>query len=197
MELLLVMAIIVMLAAVATPSFRGAMRNVSLKSAASEVRAELTKAHVVAMKTGRTQVFQYELGGSKFKVEPYSDGSDALEGTGEDTTTKSVAPQPADPNDPELLPGERRLPEGVTFTLGDSAIESRAQRIEQELGSAGANWSRPILFFPDGSSVDAFIVVGNEYDTGIRLDLRGMTAAVKVGDVASLQQLESAASASR
>jgi hypothetical protein len=58
------------------------------------------------------------------------------------------------------------------------------------LGSSGANWSRPILFFPDGSCVDAFIVVGNEHQTGIRVELRGMTAAVKVGNVSDLSQLE-------
>jgi type II secretory pathway pseudopilin PulG len=196
MELLLVMAIIVALAAVAAPSFRGAMRNISLKSAVSEVRAEMTKAHVLAMKSGRTQVFQYELGGSKYKLEPWIDGSEAVEGQGNDPAAVATR-QPGAGADPDLLPGERRLPEGTKFTVGDSAIESRSQRIEQELGSAGANWSRPILFFPDGSSVDAFLVIGNEFDAGIRLDLRGMTAAVKVGDVGSLQALEYAQPASR
>jgi hypothetical protein len=49
------------------------------------------------------------------------------------------------------------------------------------------------LFFPDGSSADAFIVVANDYDVGIRLDLRGMTGSVRVGQMTPLQDLESGA----
>src|SRR5205085_6372533 len=70
----------------------------------------------------------------------------------------------------------------IYFTAGDAAVESRAERIEREVGtsgSGGVTWSRPILFFTDGSAVDAFVVVGNEHNSGIRIDLRGMTSALK------------------
>jgi prepilin-type N-terminal cleavage/methylation domain-containing protein len=190
MELLLVLAIIVVAAAAVAPSFRGVMRNASLKSAADTVRADLTRAHVLAMKTGRTQVFQYELGGDKYKIERWAAGDEELEGAGGETTP---VPPPPSALAEGLLPGERKLPEGTKFVMGDSAMETRGQRIEEELmsmGGAGANWSRPILFFPDGSSVDAFIIVGNEFDRGIRVELRGMTGAVRVGNASDLQQLE-------
>ena len=51
-------------------------------------------------------------------------------------------------------------------------------------------WSRPIMFYPDGSAGDAYIVVGNEHNSSIRIDLRGMTAAVRVGEVKDLKLLE-------
>src|SRR4029079_6295878 len=79
MELLLVLAIIVIAAAAAAPAFRGVMRSATLRSAANEVRAALAKTHVMAMRSGRTHLFQYELGGSKYKMEPYIAGDDELE----------------------------------------------------------------------------------------------------------------------
>src|SRR5689334_18786688 len=71
MELLLVLAIIVIAAAAVAPSIDGFRRSAVIRSGANDIRAALTKAHVVAMRTGRTQVLQYELGGGKYKVEPY------------------------------------------------------------------------------------------------------------------------------
>jgi len=198
MELLLVLAIIVIAAAAVAPSFRGVMRSASLKAAANAVRAELTRAHVHAMKTGRIQVFQYELGGAKYKVEPYIGGDDALESPDGDPNSANAAPPTTSVG--QLPPGQRALPEGTKFAAGDAAVESRSERVEQELSSAGGSgvtWSRPILFYPDGSSVDAFVVVGNDHHIGIRVDLRGMTGAVRVGEVSDLQKLEDAQPLSR
>src|SRR5436190_6028759 len=151
MELLLVLGIIVIAAAAVAPSFRGVMRSAALKAAANAVRAELTRAHVHAMKTGRIQVFQYELGGAKYKVEPYIGGDDALESPDGDPNSANAAPPTTSVG--QLPPGQRALPEGTKFAAGDAAVESRSERVEQELSSAGGSgvtWSRPILFYPDG-----------------------------------------------
>src|SRR5262245_17319186 len=195
MELLLVLAILVVAAAVTAPSLARTMRRTALVAAGEDVRAALTKAHVLAMKSGRTQMFQYELGGSKYKTEPYIAGDDEIESAEGDPTgafagsTTSQQPAP-----------EKTLPEGIKFTAGDFAMESRAERIEREVGttsSGGATWSRPILFFTDGSAVDAFVVIGNEHNSGIRIDLRGMTATLKVSDVSDLKKLEDSQPLSR
>jgi len=197
MELLLVLAIIVIAAAAVAPSFRGVMRNAALRSAADTVRAELTKSHVQAMRTGRIQVFQYELGGTKYKLDQYIGADDVLESPDGDPNSASAMPppQPQTSADEQLQPGERMLAEGIKFTAGDAAVESRGERVAMEVsssGGVGGTWSRPILFYPDGSSVDAFIVIGNDRKVGIRVDLRGMTGAVRVGPIADLQELETA-----
>lgn len=180
MEILLVLAIVVILAAAVAPSFRGLGRGMALKSAANIIRAELTRAHVAAMRTSRIQVFQYELGGRKFKVEPWIASDDALESK----DGEQSAPPPAKKTEPTL-------PDGIKFVAGDAAVESRSEKISQELtDGAGTTWSRPIMFYPDGSTGDAYIVVGNEHNHGIRIDLRGMTAAVRVGEISDLKTLE-------
>jgi prepilin-type N-terminal cleavage/methylation domain-containing protein len=181
MELLLVLAIIVIAAAAVTPRMTGLMRNVSLTSAANTVRAELTKAHVTAMRTGRVQVFNYELGGRKYKVEPWIAGDDMIENaTGEENTAPPAAAKSLH---------EPMIPEGTKFASGDSAAESRSEKIAQEM-QGDATWSRPIMFYPDGSAGDAYIVVGNDHNAGIRINLRGMTAAVTVEEIKDLKLLE-------
>jgi prepilin-type N-terminal cleavage/methylation domain-containing protein len=183
MELLLVLAIIVIAAAAVAPRMTGVMRNVTLNSAAQTVRAELTRAHVMAMKTGRVQVFQYEPGGRKYKLEPWIAGDDAIESPNgqENSTPSSHAKTQVEP----------MLHEGAKFAAGDAAVESRSEKIEQELtDSHGTAWSRPIMFYPDGSAGDAYIVVGNDHNAGIRIDLRGMTAAVHLSEIKDLKLLE-------
>jgi Tfp pilus assembly protein FimT len=181
MELLLVLAIIVIAAAAVTPKLTGMMRNVALTSAANTVRAELTRAHVTAMRTGRVQVFQYELGGAKYKIDSWIAGDDAIENA---SGEQSDSPPPAAKSQ-----SEPALKEGIKFAAGDAAVESRSEKISQELQSDSA-WSRPIMFYPDGSAGDAYIVVGNDRNAGIRIDLRGMTAAVHVSEIKDLKLLE-------
>mgnify|MGYP000895690942 CR=1 FL=1 len=133
-----------------------------------------------AMRTSRIQVFQYELGGRKYKVEPWIAGDDALENRDGQQSTETPKTK-----------AEPTLPEGTKFAAGDAAVESRSEKVEQQLtDGAGATWSRPIMFYPDGSTGDAYIVIGNEHNHGIRIDLRGMTAAVRVSEITDLKTLE-------
>jgi type II secretion system protein H len=184
LEMLLVLAILVVAAAAVAPSLNGVMRNNTLKSAADKVRTEWTRAHVKAMKTGRVQVFRYEEGGAKIKSEAWLSGDDTLESSPQ----ASGAMQTSVPDTKET-----NLPEGIKFFGGDLVSDSRGQALETELEAAGqseAKWSRPILFFPDGSSSDAYIVVGNDRQAGIRVDLRGLTSVVKIGEISDLKALE-------
>jgi hypothetical protein len=190
MELLLVLAILVAVAAVSAPSLTGVMRNVKLNSAADIVRTEWTKAHVRAMKTGRIQVFRYEVGGTKFTVQPWIAGDDSLESDAASQEALAFGSSTAEPT--KETGAEQELPEGTLFVMGDAQVEGRSLKVaEQVVGmmTTEAEWSPPILFYPDGSSSDAFVVVGDDRETGIRLELRGMTGAVKVGEIASLEDV--------
>ena len=84
------------------------------------------------------------------------------------------------------------LPDVVTFAGGSAALESRSQSIEQEIQDANmfsGDWSQPILFYPDGSSSDAWVIVANEREVGIRVSLRGMTSASRLSEVTNVEQL--------
>jgi prepilin-type N-terminal cleavage/methylation domain-containing protein len=191
-EIMLVLAVMVAIAAVSAPALRGVMRRQKLQSAADAVRADLTRAHVQAMKTGRVQVFRAEIGGRKYKLEPYIAGDDAIESIAgaQDTSGKVYGPGVFDASAP--VASQRELPEGTTFVVGDAISASRAAPIEAELYELGQDvaWSEPILFYPDGTCSDAHLVVGNEQQVGMRLDLRGMTGVVTLGEIASVDALQ-------
>ena len=187
LEMLLVLAILVAVAALAAPAMRGLIQSARLRAAADTVRTEWTRAHVKAMKTGRIQVFRYELGGTKYSVQPWIAGDDALE-----SSAPAIAGfGTADESQETANVGEgRELPEGTLFVAGDAAVESRSLAIEQTAMDATqfeSEWSRPILFYPDGTASDAFVVVANENKVGIKVELRGMTGTATLGDVMDVE----------
>jgi hypothetical protein len=187
--MLLVLAILVVVAAVAAPALRGVMQNAALKNAADTVRVHWTKAHVRAMKTGRIQVFRFEQEGAQFTVQPWAAADDELEsappiqGFGEDEEVVS----------PRLDKNQAvTLPEGTKFVAGSAALESRSQSVEEGIRDANrfeANWSQPILFYPDGSTSDAYVIVANEREAAIRVDLRGLTGSATIGEVTDKDEL--------
>jgi len=192
MELLLVLGILVAVAAASAPALTGAMKRMRLTSAADIVRTQWTKAHVRAMKTGRIQVFRFEVGGNKYSVQPWIGGDDELESDVTSLESMQMA-APVENLPPEETGAEQLLPDGVLFLAGEAAAEGRSLRVEEQVQSLGAGtaaWSAPILFYPDGSASDAYVIVGDEREVGIKLELRGMTGAVKVGEIAGLANIE-------
>ena len=187
-EMLLVLAIIVAIAALAAPAMRGLIQSARLRAAADTVRTEWTRAHVKAMKTGRIQVYRYELGGAKYSVQPWIAGDDAIESS----TPMAAGFEVADETQDSANVGEGdELPEGTMFVSGDAAAESRSLAIEQTAMDATqfeSEWSRPILFYPDGTTSDAFVVVANENKVGIQVNLRGMTGTATLSEVMKLEE---------
>src|SRR5262245_52637145 len=140
-EILLVLAILVALAALAAPALRGVIQDAKLRSAADTVRTEWTRAHVKAMKTGRIQVFRYELGGTKYTVQPWIAGDDALESSASADSGFGTAPE--EQSSANIGEGHE-LPEGTLFAGGDALVENRALAIEQAASDATrfeAEWS--------------------------------------------------------
>ena len=191
-EIMLVLAVMVVLAALSAPALRGVMRRQQLQAAADAVRADLTRAHVQAMKSGRVQVFRAEIGGRKYKIEPYIAGDDAIESVAgaQDSSGKVYGQGVYDPT--AAVASQRELPDGTAFVEGDAVEASRSAPIEAELYGLGqdAAWCQPILFYPDGTCSDAHVVVGNEQQAGMRLDLRGMTGVVTLGEIAAVEALK-------
>jgi prepilin-type N-terminal cleavage/methylation domain-containing protein len=180
MEMLLVLVILVVLAALATPVFYRSVRDATLRSAGEQVRTEWNKAHIKAMKTGRIYVFRFQPGGRKFQIEPYTAEDDTLDAV---SSTSTFAPPPqAEKDDPN---SRNQLPEGIKFLEGLTVEEERTKVVEEAMGigAGGGEWSKPILFYPDGVSSDAWLVVADEHDSAIRVELRGLTGLAVIGDL--------------
>jgi prepilin-type N-terminal cleavage/methylation domain-containing protein len=189
-EMLLVLGILVIVAAVTMPTVLGSLRAQRLKSASEMMRVEWSRAHVKAMKSGRVQVFRYEMSGTKYSIQPWIAADEATE-----ANTSSVAGFGAQTlEDPVDDIETKELPEGITFAGGDAKFDTRAYEIEdfmqqQSSASEGTQWSRPVLFYPDGSASDAYVIVANDKQTAIRVRLRGLTGTSVVDEVSKLDEL--------
>jgi Tfp pilus assembly major pilin PilA len=187
-EIMLVMVIIVIAGAVAMPNSHNTLRRQRLKSAAETMRIEWSRAHVKAMKTGRILVFRYELDGNQFSLQPWVAGDEATEGESEGVEGFGV---PAEMPSVEAV--TKKLDDGIKFAAGEAKFESRSYEIEnllQNNGSGdGANWSRPILFYPDGSATDAYVIVADERQDAYRVKLRGLTGTSQMSDEKKLDDL--------
>ena len=195
LEMMIVLALLVIVAGLSMPAFVGTIRTQRLRSAAESVRTEWMRAHIQAMKTGRIHVYRFQNGDRGFEIIPWVAPDDALESSSmADAQPLSIAMATASGTSAsgvELDDGPG-LPEGVIFVGGDSQADSRALSVEQAIsGSAGTDgqWGPPILFYPDGSASDAYVIVANDRQQAVRIELRGLTGLAKVGDIAALEEL--------
>jgi type II secretion system protein H len=172
-EVLLVVAIMAVVAAMAWPMLRKPMAYRRLHSAAEVVRSELCQARTEAMRSGQTYAFRYQPGGDRFRTEleseldsldPYSQ-MDALESLDGATTA-----------DGSVVGEEKMLPEGITFSTSAAAGQP-------QLADESGQWSQPIYFYPDGTASDGSMVLAGDQENEVCLSLRGVTGVVTVADV--------------
>ncbi len=214
-EILLTLAILVIVTALVWPTVQNSLAGRRLQTAVDSVRTEWCQARVEAMRSGRTYAFRYIVGGDRYHLGPQDasgSGTSALPAQGDDSSGAtasspgSVSPPAsnaaAEPstagNDQSDMPvegeptlvEEKSLPDGVHFVTGetsDSSLASSAGGDTQSLDGSGDAWSDPVLFYPDGTTSNARLVLAGKRGGAMRLELRGITGTVTVSDTASLE----------
>lgn len=191
-EILLTLALIAGLAAILWPSLDKPFAAIRLRKSADLVRAQWTMARVQAMSTGQVHSFRYQAGTGSFQVEPWKlQETDAPDAAPEDFSSSEyvVGTNPTTPG------GE--LPERIQFEADEVAEDARSAALQaggsvnivnstesirpakgSEAPAAGAQgqpWSTPILFYPDGTTSTASVLLTNEHGMKIIVQLRGLT----------------------
>jgi prepilin-type N-terminal cleavage/methylation domain-containing protein len=187
LELVITLAIMVVLAAIAAPSIRRTWNQYRVRAAGGQLRAALTHAHVVAMRTGQIQVLRFELGGSSYFVQPWMAGDEAINASANEAFKQSTAAYQAQPVD------EEKLPEDVIFHVAEAKFDTRSQEIEMEAAmqrGAGVQWSQPILFYPDGTASQATVTLANERGEAVVVKVRKLTGIATVGELTTLETLQ-------
>ncbi len=195
-EMLVVLAILVSLVGSGWPAISGGLGKSHLRSGAKEVRSELAKARLTAIEQGVPYQFRYHIVSGHFAGAPLSAVHEDEAGF---TPVQDVKMDTADNDDAEELPVfELELPEGVVFSAkcdGDAdglavAEFKEPATVEREInlpGSDDADWSAPIVFFPNGRTSDAQLTLHNEDGHRIVVTLRGLTGSATVGDVKKVE----------
>jgi len=104
-----------------------------------------------------------------------------------DAVLEQDAARPSASGTPAVV--ERLLPNGISFVTGQIEPDNRAAMLGIGNDAAGSSssvrWSPPIVFYPDGTTSTAQVVMKNEHDRQVRLSLRGLTGVVRVDSVGS------------
>ncbi|MBN2476174.1 MAG: prepilin-type N-terminal cleavage/methylation domain-containing protein [Pirellulales bacterium] len=184
-EVLLTLCLLVVIASLAWPMLDKPFANQRLRKAADQVRAEWGEARVEALNSGLVYVFRYEIEGGQYRVESRAAAETPADGMLGQSYGDTFDSQQTT-TDSEVSKG--KLPENVTFVGSETTFDTRATSFETETGPvfpSDASWSEPILFYPDGTTSNARLVLRNNRDRCIELTLRGLTGVVKVGEVYS------------
>jgi prepilin-type N-terminal cleavage/methylation domain-containing protein len=192
-EVLLVLAILVILGAFTWPVLRGVIANEKLRNAAYQVRTAWARARIEAMNSGCAQRFTYDPLSGEYCVE-----SSALESDDEVFSEYGTAPlgfggsTSSEFSGESLpLPREETLPEGIHFATleaADSIRDTIAEQLPGSFTTTRENRSRPLFFYPDGTTSTARIILGNDQGRGIVVSLRGLTGIVTVGEITALEK---------
>lgn len=198
LELLLVLAILVTLAAVVAPSLTGMLAERKLQRGADEIRIAWQRARLEAMKTGQAQVFRCMLGSREYSLQPWL-GMDDMANAGPGATlmvgggmaeTSNVGGATVLQAVDAASQKAKTLEEGLSFATGNAEMDSRSMQTLGAMaaagmgGTGGTSWSSPILFYPDGSTSTAEIFVTDERGQLRSVRIRGLTGAADVAEVA-------------
>ncbi|MEQ8785577.1 MAG: prepilin-type N-terminal cleavage/methylation domain-containing protein [Pirellulaceae bacterium] len=204
LELLLVLALLVMIAALVIPALQLTLQDQRLRKAGDLLRSQMGKARVRSMKTGRMHALWIEPGGNRYRIEPWITGDEALEGnqSAQDAGGQGMGAQGvgglagggAAMSDPNLMMTEEVLPEGVVFYASESAQDNRTLlALQQGTSASGATQASPsappILFYPDGTTSTARLVVTDGEGSFVLVAIRGLTGIAQVSDPLSQQEM--------
>jgi Tfp pilus assembly protein FimT len=199
LELMLVLALLVVIGTMAMPAFRVPFDHHRLRQGGELVRIEWNKARLKAMKTGQIQMFRYAAQSNTYQVMPYYSQQDWLEAdaahaTGTGLTGANQQPTMATQATGQASTVARALPEGVVFVQGEVETNMRSYQIEQQIQGgqiSGAPESTPVLFYPDGTTSDARVVLTNQYQRlYVVVSLRSLTGITKVSSLLSSDELQ-------
>ena len=167
LELMLVLAIIIVVAALAVPAVQGTIDNQAISSGADRVRVAMGQARVKAIRSGKVYAFFYQRGGQRFDVAP-------LENFGQLSSGRNNG-RPVNAQDREL--SDNWLPRQVRFVAGETQTDSRSNAAQESSGGGAS--TDAVLFYPDGTSQDAKLFVQDEGGRTMAVELRGLTGLAK------------------
>ncbi len=177
------------IAAVAIPQIGLLLGDRRLVRAGDQLRVEMTRLRVDAMRQGRVMMIEGMVEGNTLRVKPFFsavDSTEALDQTGSQSAlltgaTQGIAvPVVSDESSEKSI----ELPEDVIVASVGVVSAARGAEIEQlTLADQGEGWSRPIMFYPDGSTSTAAITLTHETVGRVIVKIRGITGDVTVSEV--------------
>ncbi|GAA5510789.1 hypothetical protein [Novipirellula caenicola] len=199
LELLLSISLMAAIAAVVIPNITLMLGDQRLTRAAEQLQIEMTRLRLDAMRQGRVMVMDAAVQSSVLKTRPYFSMTDAVETTdtagqpsslmmGADQASAVAMPLPT----AEEVEVTVELPDEVVIESVQVVSSARSLTIAQEsadvtAGASPAGTSPSILFYPDGTTSTAAVVVVLPQVGRITVQLRGITGDVTIGEMTAAE----------
>ena len=188
LEMLILVALLALVAGLSWPSLRRLSQKRELLESARQIRVELLRTRLEAIESGTARQFRYQLGSGLFESTPFS-------------AADTIQAGDAWEEDAELPPGslsdlgpvdqgsdsdgdETGLPPGVFFVSPDSDPQAVTETAIEDVDS-NLQWSAPILFYPNGRTLNARLELSNG-GHAVDITLRGLTGTARIGQVRRL-----------
>ncbi len=192
LELLLTLAVLAALTAVAIPQVGLLASDRRLVRAGDLLRVEMTRLRIDAMRQGRVLMLEGMVEGSNLRAKPFysaGDATEAIDQTGSQSGLLTGATQGVvsvieqDSEAEELI----ELPEDILVEQVGVVSAARSMEVEQlNEANQSQGWSRPILFYPDGTTSTAIVTLYNPQLGRVVVSLRGITGDVTISEVLPL-----------
>ena len=180
------LAILATVAAFSLPAMARLSRRARLEDAAARVRAELGRARLEAIESGTPRQFRFEPGGRRFEVAPraVAVGSDSglFGGFGGADDDDARPRRPADDEPPTDELTQVELDDGICFWL-EALGDPPDPESSGDDRDAQAEWSAPIVFYPNGRTLNAHFQLTDGRDYYVDITLRGLTGIATAGPV--------------
>jgi len=198
-ELLLVLVLLVIIGSLAAPLFESSFSSIRLRRATDQVLATWSQARTHAIEAGVIYQFRFEPAGNLYQVTSWSGGleSDLPETSHSNNGSKldqSLANPESSPAELELARWklEATLPETIVFSTAESVSadqlgERTVTRLDQ---GQTTTWSAPILFYPDGTTSTASLLLQSSQGLYRRATLRALTGVARASEVLSRDEVD-------
>ncbi|MCC6494607.1 MAG: hypothetical protein IT424_16470 [Pirellulales bacterium] len=203
-ELLLVISLLVVMGSMTVPVFTGSFSHIRLRLAGDQIVSSWSQARRLAIETGTVHQFRFTPETGEYRIEPWlGDQEQSEQAAGRMDDSVASAPESDDalqqgtgdsPEQPEA-PNEREeaisLPADIVFHAGELAVEQPLahERSVDSLVAREEEQSTPILFFPDGATSDASVVLANDRRQYVRVALRSLTGMGRASQIMSDDEL--------
>ncbi|MBN1855002.1 MAG: hypothetical protein JW829_19870 [Pirellulales bacterium] len=181
-ELLLVLVLLCVVFAIAWPAIEGSFESTRLRSAADQVQAAWSEARLNAMQSGMPHLFRYQSDSQEYSVARWDWNL---------TADDPAAEQGFSAEDSGSAKNDS-LPADIVFSSGEVASDQRTALVltsAAEQGFVDAIAAAPIVFFPDGTTSDAAVLLKNKRGLLIRVTVRGLTGVTRISRVMTPQEM--------
>lgn len=189
LELLLTLAVLAAIASVALPGAAMLLGDRTLVRAGDQLGIEMTRLRVDAMRQGRVMLLEAQVEGNSIRTRPFFSSADATESVGQSGSQAGLLTGAAQATVVAVQIDESQnktidLDETVLVETVSVASAARGSEIEMQTAADRTdNWSSPILFYPDGTTSSAAVVLSNDTYGKVIVRLRGITGDVTVSEV--------------